>query len=82
MLFSVFFVVANSLKVQFLLVCARQDIYSKIHIAAALCGLPLTFALVIYYSYLGAAISTIPIEAAIFISTWLILKRLQFKDHL
>jgi len=80
LLVSVFFVVANALRVQFLLVCARQDIYAKIHIAAAVCGLPLTFALIILYSFRGAAISTIAIEIAVFICTWGVLKKLQIKN--
>ena len=77
LLISVFFVVANALRVQFLLVCARQDIYSKMHIAAALFGLPLTFILIIYYSYRGAAISTIVIEAAVLTCTWKVLQKIQ-----
>ncbi|MCK9572448.1 MAG: flippase [Candidatus Omnitrophica bacterium] len=76
LLISVFFVVANALRVQFLLVCARQDLYSKIHIAAAIFGLPLTFIMIFYYSYQGAALSTILIEIAVYLSTAIILKRL------
>lgn len=76
LLISVFFVVANALRVQFLLVCARQDLYSKIHIAAAIFGLPLTFIMIFYYSYQGAALSTILIEIAVYLSTAIFLKHL------
>lgn len=73
---GVFFIAANAFRVQFLLVCGRTDIYSKIHILAALVGLPLIFFLINYFSYLGAAFSTIIIEAGIFALTFKITKRL------
>ena len=69
LLISIFFTSANAFKVQFLLVCGRADIYSRIHIRAALLGLPLIFIFIHYFSYLGAAVATITIEAIIFIST-------------
>lgn len=76
LLLSVFFVNANAFKVQFLLVGGRSDIYSKLHVIAALVGLPLIFLLINYFSYLGAALSTIMIEAGIFLVTFQIINRL------
>lgn len=70
LLAGVFFVVANAFKIQFFLVCNRPDIYSRIHIWAAILGLPLIFVLIIYYSYVGAAIATIVIELGVFIATY------------
>jgi len=69
LLLSVFFISANAFKVQYLLVCGRPDIYSRIHVFAALIGLPLIFIFIYYFSFLGAAAATITIEALIFIST-------------
>jgi O-antigen/teichoic acid export membrane protein len=72
---AVFFVGANAFKVQFLLVCGRSDIYSRIHVSMALAGLPLIFLLIYRFSYLGAAFSTIITEAGILILTFIMLKR-------
>jgi PST family polysaccharide transporter len=69
LLLSILFISANAFKVQFLLVCGRPDIYSRMHVLAALLGLPLIFTFIYYFSYLGAAAATIAIEAVIFIST-------------
>lgn len=69
LLLSVFFISANAFKVQFLLVSGRPDIYSRIHIFAALLGLPLIFVFIHYFSFLGAAAATITIEAIIYFST-------------
>jgi len=69
LVFSVFFISANAFKVQFLLICGKQSAYSKIHIFAAVIGLPLIFILVHFFSYLGAALATIAIEALIYIVT-------------
>jgi len=80
LLLSVFFISANAFKVQFLLVCGRPDIYSRIHIFAALLGLPLIFVFIHYFSFLGAAGATIAIEAVIFISTSQILYALTNKQ--
>ena len=66
---SVFFVCANAFRVQFLLVCERSDLYSKLHIIAALAGLPLIFILIYSFSYSGAAISTIITEAIVLLLT-------------
>jgi PST family polysaccharide transporter len=69
LLVGVFFVVINAFRIQFLLVCGKPKLYSKIHILAALFGLPLIFISIFYYSYLGAALSTIIIEAGILLAT-------------
>ena len=82
LLISIIFVSSNAFPVQFLLICGRTDIYSKIHIAGALIGLPLIFLLIRLASYPGAAFSTIITEAIIFILTFIMLSELkerQFK---
>jgi polysaccharide transporter, PST family len=76
LLVAVFFVGANNFKVQFLLVCGKADLYARIHVTAALIGLPLIFLLIQEFSYLGAALSTVLIEGGVFIFTSLIV------DHL
>jgi PST family polysaccharide transporter len=76
LLVAVFFVGANNFKVQFLLVCGKQDLYAKIHVTAALLGVPLIFILIEKFSYLGAAFSTVLTEAAVFIATSLVIDRL------
>lgn len=79
LLAAVFFVGANNFKVQFLLVCGKQDLYAKIHIAAALTGLPLIFILIHQFSYVGAALATVLTEAGVFILTSLIIDKLAKK---
>ncbi len=79
LLAAVFFVGANNFKVQFLLVCGKQDLYAKIHIAAALTGLPLIFILIHQFSYVGAALATVFTEAGVFILTSLIIEKLARK---
>ncbi|MDD5665044.1 MAG: flippase [Candidatus Omnitrophica bacterium] len=69
LLIGVFLVVVNVFRIQFLLVSGRPKVYSKIHIRAALIGLPLIFISIFYFSYLGAAISTVLIEAGVLIAT-------------
>ncbi|MEI6831146.1 MAG: oligosaccharide flippase family protein [Candidatus Omnitrophota bacterium] len=76
LLVAVFFVGANNFKVQFLLVSGKPDIYARIHIIAAIIGLPLIFLLIERYSYLGAALSTVLIEGGVFIATSLIINKL------
>ena len=66
---GVFFVAINAFRVQFLLVSGKSKIYSEIHIVAAIVGLPLIFLSILYFSYLGAAISTVIIEAGILLAT-------------
>ncbi len=80
LLISVFFITANAFRVQFLLVIERVDIFSKIHVTAALIGLPLIFILIHFFSYLGAAFSTIILEAGIFSVTYYIVKNLKLGD--
>ncbi|MDD2702804.1 MAG: flippase [Candidatus Omnitrophica bacterium] len=70
LLIAVFFVRANAFRVQFLLVCGKTHIYSRIHVFMAMAGLPLIFLLIYSFSYVGAAIATIAIEAAIFVITY------------
>jgi len=79
LLAAVFFVGANNFKVQFLLVCGKQDLYAKIHIAAALTGLPLIFILIHQFSYVGAALATVLTEAGVFVLTSLIVEKLAKK---
>jgi len=76
LLVSVFFVGANAFKVQFLLVSGKTDIYAKIHALMAVLGLPLIFLSIYSFSYLGAAVSTIIIEAGIFALTFQAIKNL------
>ena len=78
LLISVFFVTSNAFRVQFLLVCGKTHIYSGIHVVMALIGLPLIFLLTYSFSYVGAAIATVAIEAGIFIITYFTVKRLAF----
>ncbi|PIQ86141.1 MAG: flippase [Candidatus Omnitrophica bacterium CG11_big_fil_rev_8_21_14_0_20_43_6] len=79
LLAAVFFVGANNFKVQFLLVCGKEDLYAKIHILAALTGLPLIFILIKQFSYAGAALATVLTEAGVFILTSLIIEKLAKK---
>ncbi len=79
LMLGVLFVGANNFRVQFLLVCGKQDLYARIHITAAIIGLPLVFLLISKYSYLGAAISTVIIESGVFILTSVIINNLAKK---
>ena len=79
LLAAVFFVGANNFKVQFLLVCGKPDLYAKIHVTAALTGLPLIFILIHHFSYIGAALATLITEAGVFIITSLIVEKLAKK---
>ena len=78
LLISVFFVSSNAFRVQFLLVCGKTHIYSRIHIIMAMIGLPLIFLLIYSFSYAGAAIATVVIEAGILTITYFTVKRLRF----
>lgn len=69
LLVGVLLVVMNVFRIQFLLVSGRPKEYSKIHIRAAVIGLPLIFISIFYFSYLGAAISTVLIEAGVLLAT-------------
>jgi len=75
---SIFFISANAFRVQFLLVCGKAHIYSRIHVIMAMIGLPLMFLLIYSFSYAGAAIATVAIEAGIFTITYFTVKRLKF----
>ncbi len=78
LLVSVFFVSANAFRIQFLLVCGKTHIYSRIHVIMAMLGLPLIFLLIYSFSYVGAAVATVAIEAGIFTITYITVKRLAF----
>lgn len=78
LLISVFFVTANAFRVQFLLVCGKTHIYSRIHVIMAMVGLPLIFLLIYSFSYVGAAVATVAIEAGIFTITYFTVKKLTF----
>jgi PST family polysaccharide transporter len=79
LLISVLFIGSNAFRVQFLLVCGKTDIYSRIHITMAIIGLPLIIILIYSFSYVGAALATTLIEAGVFTMTYFALKRLTFK---
>ncbi|MGD0336977.1 MAG: flippase [Candidatus Omnitrophota bacterium] len=76
LLISVVFIAANAFKVQYLLVCGRTDTYSRIHISAALVGMPLIFLSIYLFSYIGAAFSTIITEAGVFTLTAIAIAKL------
>jgi len=78
LLIAVFCVISNAFRVQFLLVCGKTHIYSRIHIVMALVGLPLMFLLIYSFSSVGAAIATIIIEAGILGITYVTIKKLSF----
>jgi len=78
LLISVFFIHSNAFRVQFLLICGKTHIYSRIHVIMALVGLPLIFLLIYSFSYVGAAVATVAIEAGIFAITYITVKRLRF----
>lgn len=76
LLVSIFFISANAFRVQFLLICGKTDIYSRIHVTMAMIGLPLIFLLIHSFSYVGAAIATLIIEAGIFTLTYYTVRKL------
>jgi len=76
LIISVFLIAANAFRVQFLLVCGKTEIYSRIHVVMALVGLPLIFLMIYSFSYAGAAIASCFIEAGIFTVTYITVKRL------
>ena len=79
LMLSVFFVSWNAFRVQFLLVSGHTDIYAWIHIRMATVGLPLLLLGVSTFSYVGAAMATVLIEAGIFLLTAYKLSRLKFE---
>lgn len=78
LLIAVLFVSSNAFRVQFLLICGKTHIYSRIHVVMAMIGLPLIFLLISSFSYIGAAVATIFIETGIFIITYITLQRFRF----
>jgi PST family polysaccharide transporter len=81
LLISIFFISSNAFRVQFLLVCGRTDIYSRIHISMALLGLPLIIFFIYSFSYVGAAMATAIIEAGVFTVTYFTVKKLNFSNQ-
>jgi PST family polysaccharide transporter len=78
LLVSVLFISSNAFRVQFLLIAGKTHLYSRIHVMMAMIGLPVIFMLIISFSYVGAAIATILIEAGIFAVTYVTVRRLKF----
>jgi len=78
LLISVFFIASNAFRVQFLLVCGKTGIYSKIHITMAAIGFPLIIIFIYSFSYAGAAMATAIIEAGVFTLTYFTVKKLTF----
>lgn len=78
LLVSVFFISSNAFFAQFLLVCGKTQVYSQIHVVMAMIGLPLIFLLIHSFSYAGAAIASMAIEAGILAITYVIVSRLKF----
>ena len=79
LLISVFFISSNAFRVQFLLVCGKTDVYSRIHITMAAIGLPLIIIFIYSFSYVGAAMATAIIEAGVFTMTYFTVKKLPYK---
>ena len=79
LLISVFFIASNAFRVQFLLVCGKTDLYSRIHITMAAIGLPLIIIFIYSFSYVGAAMATAIIEAGVFTMTYFTVKKLPYK---
>ncbi len=77
LLVAILFVSANAFRVQFLLVCGKTQTYANIHILMAFLGLPLILILISGFSYLGAAIATLIIEAGICCLTFLRVRQLK-----
>jgi len=78
LLISVFFISSNAFRVQFLLVCGKTHIYSRVHVIMAMIGLPLIFLLIYSFSYVGAAVAAAAIEAGIFTITYFTVKKIRF----
>jgi PST family polysaccharide transporter len=77
LLVSAFFISANAFRVQFLLVCGKTHIYSRIHVVMAMIGMPLIFLLISSFSYVGAAVATVVIETGVFCITYLTVRKLR-----
>jgi PST family polysaccharide transporter len=77
LLVSVLFISTNAFRVQFLLIAGKTHLYARIHVVMAMIGLPVIFLLIDSFSYMGAAIATILIEAGIFAVTYVTVRRLK-----
>jgi len=80
LLISIFFISSNAFRVQFLLVCGKTNIYSRIHITMAVLGLPSIIIFISHFSYVGAAMATAIIEAGVFTITYFTVKNLTFSN--
>jgi PST family polysaccharide transporter len=82
LLISVFFISSNAFRVQFLLVCGKTDVYSRIHVFMAAVGVPLIIIFISVFSYAGAALATALIEGGVFTLTYFTVKNLKFSSTL
>ncbi|MDE2028616.1 MAG: oligosaccharide flippase family protein, partial [Candidatus Omnitrophica bacterium] len=80
LLISVFCIASNAFRVQFLLVCGKTNVYSRIHLTMAAIGLPLIVIFIYAFSYVGAAMATTVIEAGVFILTYVAVKKLPYSQ--
>lgn len=78
LLVSIFFISANAFRVQFLLVCGKTDTYARIHMLMAGVGLPMILVFIGSYSYIGAAVATLFIEAGIYTMTRWHIRQLKY----
>ena len=60
------------------LIAGKTHLYSRIHVIMAMIGLPVIFLMIVSFSYVGAALATILIEAGIFTVTYVTVRRLKF----
>ncbi len=81
LLIAVFFISANAFRVQFLLVCGETRTYSRIHIIMAIIGLPLIIILIHFFSYVGAAMATVVVEAGVIGITYYTVSRLNYTKN-
>ncbi|MBI3600140.1 MAG: flippase [Nitrospinae bacterium] len=69
LLIAIFFINANAFRIQFLLVCGRDDLFAKIHIIMGITGALLSFLFTYSFSYIGTAAAIIIVEFAVLILT-------------
>lgn len=65
LLVGVFFIQANAFRIQFFLVSGQHALYSKIHVHMALLACPLLYLATSHFSYLGAALMSVIVEAMV-----------------
>lgn len=66
---AVFFINANTFRVQFLLVSGRDSVFSRIHLVAGAIGIVLIFGGAYFWSYVGPAVAVIIISSLVYILT-------------